>query len=109
MRGITITLYEKKEVGRDAFNGPIYEETPEEIDNVLVSPSSTDEILSANQLYGKKAVYTMAIPKGDAHEWEGKKVSFFGYNWRVIECVQAGIESLVPTAWHKKATVERYG
>jgi hypothetical protein len=51
----------------------------------------------------------MAIPKGDTHEWiSGKKVNFFGKDWRIIEMPEEGIEWLIPLSWNKKVRVERY-
>ena len=74
----------------------------------VVSPASSQEILDATNLYGKKAIYTLAIPKGDTHTWEDCKVSFFGEDWHVFGVPLEGIESIIPLAWNKKVTVERY-
>lgn len=109
MRGITVTLYEVTQTGTDAFGEPIYTENPVTVDNVLVAPSSEQEILDTVNLYGRKAVYTMAIPKGDTHEWENRKVSFFGEDWRAFGIPAQGIDDLIPLGWNKKVTVERYG
>ena len=108
MTGITVTLYEVTETGKNAFNEPTYKETPVNVENVLVAPTSANEITDAMNLYGRKAVYTMAIPKGDTHEWENRKVSFFGQDFRVFGIPTEGIEHLIPLGWNKKVTVERY-
>lgn len=108
MRGITVTLWEKELVGKDDFNKPIYEETAVPVENVLVSPTSASENVDVMNLYGRMAVYTLAIPKGDDHEWENRKVTFFGEDWKVFGIPQKGIDALVPTAWNMKVTVERY-
>ena len=109
MRGITVTLYEKTLTGRDALNHPVYSETAVQVDNVLVAPMSDEEVLQMYTLTGRKAVYQMGIPKGDAHEWTaGKRVSFFGENWRIVGLPEEGISELVPLAWNKKVRVERY-
>lgn len=78
------------------------------VDNVLVAPASNSEILDATNLYGKKAVYTLAIPKGDTHEWENKVVEFFGKQWHVFGIPTRGIEANIPLDWNKKVTVELY-
>lgn len=106
--GITVTLYEKTETSKDAFNHTIYKETPVEVENVLVAPASATEIIDALNLTGKKLVYNLAIPKGDTHDWTDCRVDFFGKSWKVIGLPQEGIEDLVPTRWHKKLMVERY-
>lgn len=108
MTGITVTLYEVKQTGTNEFNEPIYEETPTQVNNVLVAPTSTQEILDSINLYGRKAVYTLAIPKGDTHEWENRKVSFFGKDFRVFGIPTEGIDENIPLAWNKKVTVEVY-
>ena len=64
-------------------------------------------VLAASRT-GRKAVYTLAIPKGDTHEWEDQKVIFFGKEWRVFGAELEGIEDLIPLDWNKKVYVERY-
>lgn len=109
MKGITVTLYDRTQTGVDALNAPIYEETATSVDNVLVTPLSSDEVLQTYTLTGRRAVYQMGIPKGDTHEWTaGKRVSFFGNNWRIIGMPEEGIESLIPLSWNKKVKVECY-
>lgn len=108
IKGITVTLYEKVQTGSDPFNKAIYTETPVDVANVLVSPTKAEENLAINDLYGKTAVYTLAIPKGDTHEWEDCKVTFFGKDWHVFGIPLEGIECDIPLDWNKKVTVERY-
>ena len=109
MRGITVTLLQRTQTGTDAFNRPIYSETETEVDNVLVAPTQTggDEILSSLDLTGRRAVYDLAIPKGDTNDWEGNRVRFFGETWQVIGIPTQGIEALIPLYWNKKVQVER--
>lgn len=108
IKGITVTLWEPTEIGTDPFGDPTYELTPVTVDNVVVSPTTSQEILDTINLYGKSADYTLAIPKGDTHDWEDKKVSFFGQDWRVFGIPLEGIEENIPLDWNKKVTVERY-
>src|SRR5690606_22121565 len=108
IKGITVTLINKKEVGRDPFDRPIYEDVEIEVDNVLVSPVSTEDIVHTLELTGKKDVYTLAIPKGDTNNWEDAEVIFFGKRWRTFGMVTEGIEHLIPLDWNKKVMVERY-
>lgn len=109
IRGITIKLFNREQTGVDGFNRPIYSETEEEIPNVLVAPTSEQEVLDTLNLTGRKAVYTMAIPKGDTHDWENKTVEFFGQKWRTVGMPISGIESMIPLDWNTKVRVERYG
>lgn len=108
MKGITVTLYQKTQTDNDEFNRPTYTEEAIDIDDVLVAPASATEVLDTLNITGKKAVYNLGIPKGDIHDWLDAKVEFFGETWHTISIPQEGIESNIPTRWHKKVQVERY-
>ena len=108
IKGIDIILYEKSETGTDEFNRPTYEETAVTVSNVLVAPTTDEEVLNELNLTGRKAVYTLGIPKGDTHTWEDSTVEFFGHKWRTIGIPVEGIEAMIPLSWHKKVKVERY-
>jgi len=108
IKGITVTLIGKTKNGRDDFGHPIYENTEIQVENVLVVPASTDDVTNQLNLTGRKAAYTLAIPKGDTHDWENKEVRFFGKRWQVFGLPLEGIESLIPLDWNKKVMVERY-
>lgn len=106
IKGITVTLYQKTQTGTDEFNRPVYEETPVTVNNVLVAPSSSDEILDSMNLTGRRAIYTLGIPKGDTHDWTNTKVEFFEQVFRTIESPLEGIEDMIPLSWNKKVRVE---
>lgn len=108
IHGIQITLIDKQVVSVDPFGTPVVKDVEILVDNVLVSPSSTDDVTNQLSLTGKKAVYTLAIPKGDLHDWENKEVIFFGQKWRTVGIATEGIESMIPLEWNKKVMVERY-
>ncbi|CAI3505962.1 hypothetical protein CIRMBP1292_00714 [Enterococcus cecorum] len=108
IKGIKVILVYKISDSVDPFGTPIYRDAEIPIDNVLVSPSTTDDMVNQLNLTGKKAVYTLAIPKGDEHDWEDKEVRFFGQTWRTFGFVTQGIEHLIPLDWNKKVMVERY-
>ncbi len=109
IKGITVTLYDLTQTGTDALNKPTYTETPERVDNVLVAPVSSTEQVETYSLTGRHAVYQLAIPKGDTHDWKaGKRVSFFDEDWSIIGIPTEGIEDMIPLKWNKKVQVERY-
>lgn len=108
IKGIIVTLIGKSEKETDSFGHPIYEESEIPVENVLVSPSTTEDITNQLNLTGKKAEYTLAIPKGDMNNWTDKEVRFFGKCWRTIGIPQEGIEEMIPLEWNKKVMVERY-
>ena len=105
--GIPVVLTVKTQTGTDAFNAPIWSKTTETVDNVLICPASGQELIDSLSLYGKRAVYTLCIPKGDTHVWEDTAVSFFGYTFRPFGPVTEYQEALVPGPWNKRVQVER--
>ena len=108
IKGIQIVLINNIQTGVDAFNRPIYTESHTTVNNVLVSPTSQEDVINQLNITGKKAVYTLAIPKGDTHNWEDSDVEFFGKRYHVFTPVIEGIEELIPLQWNKKVMVEIY-
>ena len=108
IKGIDVTLYTKTQTGTDAFNEAIYTETPITVHNVLVYPTTAQENLETVNLYGRKAVYTLGIPKGDTNVWDNCRVSFWGKDFKVFGIPQEGIEDNIPLLWNKKVMVEVY-
>ena len=108
IKRISIKLHEKKEVNRDAFEHPVYKEEVSVIEDVLVAPVSTTEAIDIQNLTGKKAIYNIAIPKGDTHNWKDNRIEFFGDSWQIIGPVKRGIEENIPGKWHDIWTVARY-
>lgn len=109
IKGIEVILIDKVEVGKDPFGSPIFENKEIKIENVLVTPSTSDDVVASENLFGKKAVYTLAIPKEDNHIWEDREVRFFNQTFRTIGFATQGIDELIPLCWNKKIMVERYG
>lgn len=107
--GETITLIPQVEGPVDALGETTKADgMPISIENVLISPVTSSEVLDTLNLSGRKAVCVLAIPKGDTNEWEDQFVSFWGHRWRVVGFVIQSMEHLTPLSWNKKVTVERY-
>ena len=115
MRGQTVTLYERKKTGTDAFGAPTYTETAVTVKNVLIGEPSTDDITSSIQLYeGHVIRYMLGIPKGDTHDWRDNRVEWtdaYGirHKTRTFGAPITGIEANIPTPWHMKVRCEDYG
>lgn len=107
IKSITVRLYSKTVTGYDPLGDPVTIESYEDIVGVLVYPASNDAIVTDLQLYGKKAVYELCIPKGDTHDWEDKDVEFFGKRFRTFGPEIEYIDANVPLRWNKKVKVER--
>lgn len=108
LHGITVELIEKTKIGVDNYNAPVYEETPVKVENVIVAPTTADEQKEDLELYNRRTVYTLGIPKVDKHTWEGQKVKFCGDTYQVIGIPAKGIDDLIPGPWNKKVRVARY-
>lgn len=115
LHGVTIQIVVRTETGTDIFGHPIYAETTEDVENVLIgSPSfitASKEVIEAFNLDGKKVDYWLGIPKGDTHDWEDAKVILpapFAGTYKVIRFPIAGIPDLVPMQWGMNVAVERY-
>lgn len=75
----------------------------EVVENVLIG----EPAISDNTIINSKIMtYTLAIPKGDLHDWTNKKVEFFGRKFRTVGREICGIEENIPLCWHKKISVE---
>ena len=109
IKGETVQLISFKTTGKkDPFGKEIKTEVPISIDNVLIAPVSADDIVNNLELYGKKAVYVLAIPKHDENRWEDCVVEFWGERFKVFGKPLKGMDSLIPLDWNKKVMVERY-
>ena len=109
IHGVTVTLIEQHPTGqKDELGCEVYEPQEHQVENVLIAPVTGQEALETVNLTGRRAVYTLGIPKGDTHQWENGLVEFFGQQFRVIGPVTEGIESMIPLDWNRKVQVERY-
>lgn len=113
IRGTTVTLYERTQTGTDALNAPIYTETPVQVSDVLIGEPGTEDIVTATQLYGKRLLCWLGIPKGDAHNWRDAVVEWTDAYGRTLSLRTfgeplTGIEANVPTRWHMKVRCAAY-
>ena len=109
MKTTEVLLYNQVDTGqRDKTNRPITEEKVTRVPGVLIAPVSVEEMVDSINLTGKKAVYQLAIPKGDQNDWENAKVRFWGKNYRTIGIPEEGMEENIPLKWNRKIKVERY-
>lgn len=93
IRGIDILLYSGS--------------TTETVSNVLVGQPITSLAAEMTQETGVQQSYTIAIPKGDTHDWTSRIVEFFGERFRTVGYPIQGIEENIPLCWHKQVNVQR--
>ena len=106
IKGITVKLKTLKLTGRDKYNRPVYETDYDDIQNVLVAPTSSEDIANLSDLTGTKTLYTLAVPKKDNHDWHNCEVKFWGYTWRAVGEPIRGIDENIPLLWNTKVVVE---
>lgn len=109
MKTETVLLHVKTMSGVDGMNNPVYDDLTVEVSGVLIGQPTTEEVTSSIALYGKRLSFVLALPKGDTHDWTDTEVEFWGRKFRTYGDVMEGIEANVPTPWHRKVMVERFG
>lgn len=77
----------------------------ETIHNVLVGQPMTSQSENAAAQTGLICTHTLAIPKGDTHDWTNRIVGFFGRLFRTVGYPLEGIEENIPLDWHKQVNV----
>lgn len=92
IKGIDILLY----------SGQAYET----VSSVLVGNPTSTGTNELSQNSGVMQCYTLAIPKGDTHDWVNRIVEFFGQKFRTVGIPLQGIEENIPLAWHKQVNVQ---
>ena len=108
IHGMTVTLWNKTVTGSNPFGEDEYSWTSKDVEDVLVSTPSAEEITNALNLTGRKIEYVLGIPKGNEDTWENQIVEFFGHKFITVGIPEQGIEANIPLRWHKKIKVERY-
>lgn len=108
IQGTDVQLINKIPGPVDGFNRPTdIDSDPITVENVLVGEPSSDDVINALNLDGKRIKYTLAIPKGDNHKWEGD-VIIWGDRYHIYTTPTQGIEDNIPLLWNKKVLVEDY-
>lgn len=108
IQGMTVTLWNKTQTGSNAFGEPIYTWTSKDVEDVLVSSPSAQEVTDTLNLTGRKIEYLLGIPKGNEDDWENQIVEFFGHKFLTFGIPERGIEANIPLRWNKKVKCERY-
>lgn len=109
IKGIDIELLIPGGSIYDQLGNPIKTYRSEILHDVLIGEPSADEITDEYNRSGKRLAYTLAISKGDTHDFENCKVRFFGQEFYVTGYPTEGIEANIPLKWNKKVRVTRDG
>ena len=109
MKGMTIQLVKKTQIGTDDFGESICTEELVNVPDCLVGQPSAADISNVLALYGKKIAYTIGIPKGDTNDWVDAEIEMFGGRFHTIGYPETGIQANIPLRWGQNIKVERYG
>lgn len=111
MRGLTVSLRVRTLAGTDSSGGPVWTDTFETVDNVLIGEPGAEGISDDAGIYGRRQVFLLGIPKGDVHNWMNRHVSWTGPQGTVYGITFGfpitGVERLIPTPWHMKVRCVR--
>ena len=99
MRGETVIVEDRIEVGRNRYEELVYEYSSVEVRNVLVAPGRTKDVAESNR-DGDLIAYTLYFPKSFAGSLDGRRVSVRGEWCRVVGAPRPYDPAASPTDWN---------
>lgn len=103
---ISVKLHEKVLDGADGFGVPTYTTHTEVINQCLVAIGQHGQLTNNNTIQVALDTFTIAIPKGDTHEWRNSIVEFnlggVDYRCKTNGDYLLGYEDAMPLMWHKQ-------
>lgn len=103
---ISVKLFEKVLEGYDGFGVPTYTEQAVIIDKCLVAIGSHNPLANNNTTQVALDTFTIAIPKGDNHDWRNSIVEFnlggVDFKCKTYGDYLLGYEDAMPLMWHKQ-------
>jgi hypothetical protein len=106
IKGIPVRLINQIPAGENPLGEPVTVPEWAVVENVLPGQPTMEQIVTDQQLFGKRTVYLLCIPKGDAHHWEDAEVLFFGRKFRTFgPCIEY-VEANCPTPWNRQIRCE---
>lgn len=108
LTGETVVVERRQEVGRDPGNAPIYEWVPETVDDVLVTPGASTDVIESNRPEGVEVGWTLGFPRGYPATLRGARVSVRGQEPApVIGDPQHLTDANTPGRWTMPVEIER--
>lgn len=108
IKGETVTLIEKKIVGKNEFDEPLTTCDVATVDNVLIGQPTSEQAVEDLNLYGKRIAYVLGIPKGDTHNWKDCEVIIKGQRFKSYGFPLSQTDANVPGPWNTQVKVEAY-
>lgn len=109
IKGETVILKQKNEIGIDRFGKPIYSTEDIAVDNVVIGSPSFDAAVAELNLTGKRLAFILGIPKGDEHNWEDAEIIIRGQRFKSYGFPLTQTVENVPGQWNTQVKVEVYG
>lgn len=108
IRGETVVVERREEIGRDPGNNPIYSDwEAETVANVLVAPGPRGDVVDSNRPDGKRVRWTLHFPKSYPASLAGARVSVRGQVARpVVGDPQHFTEANTPGPWSMPVELE---
>lgn len=107
--GVTVTVLRPNRTGTDRLNNPVYGEPIREVvDDVLIAPSTTEDLEAARQM-GVTLAMTLHFPKGYTASLRGCKVELpapYADTYRVVGDPLPYMAENCPTRWNRPVGVE---
>lgn len=72
--------------------------------SILLDGETVSDVLIGEPAAGGRE-FTIAVPKGDSHDWADKTVNFWGRRFRTIGLPEEGMEENIPLRWNRKIKV----
>lgn len=108
IKGETVELEVRNQTGTDRFHQPVYETVREKVENVVIGSPSTDAVNSDLSIFGKRLMFVLGIPKGDAHNWKDSIVYIRNEKYQTYGEPLIQTESNVPGPWNTQVKVAMY-
>ncbi|MBQ9002192.1 MAG: hypothetical protein IJ087_10095 [Eggerthellaceae bacterium] len=105
--GMSVSVLRRVMSGRDEMGEPVFATSTETVGNVLVAPSSTDEMDETNRAFGVTCELTLHFPKSYTASLEGCAVEVRGVEYRVLGDPQPYMPENTPTPWNRSVKVAR--
>ena len=109
MRGLiaatSVEVIQRVAVGSDRYGAPIYEDSTETVDNVVVHPGGTED-LAETRPEGIRIDMTFHFPKTYTESLRGARIRYQDREYRVIGDPQSYMEDNTPGEWNRTVETE---
>jgi hypothetical protein len=104
IQGEQVTVRVRKKTGTDSMNNPVWEWVDEStVDDVLVSPGSTDDLGGSIRPDGTEIVLTLHFPKSFTGSLRNRRVLVRGRELAIVGDPVQYSDANTPTRWHMPA------